>query len=108
MPIFILSALLSLPALAGGTSIAPDKIVTPLVEIFSAKNKKLSEDKMEVRVSTYSKTGEIVRGRTTLEMSMNDYRKARTQSSAVFRMIPSETSLTSDGQTYQGTAFHIG
>ena len=108
MKILLLSALLSVNAMAGIKSIVPDKIVTPFVDIFSSNNKKISEDKMEVRVSTYNNSGEISRGKGKLEMALTDYVKAKLQSSAVFRMIPSSASLSEDGMTYQGTAFHIG
>ena len=90
-------------------SIVPDKIVTPFVDIFNSSNKKLSENKMEVRLSTYNASGAISKGRGKFEMSMAKYTQARKQASAVYRMIPSESLASSnDGMIYMGTAFHVG
>jgi hypothetical protein len=107
--ILILSlALLSLQSFASVTSITPDKLVTPFIDIFNSSNKKISETKMEVRVSTYDKEGAISKGKAKLEMPMDKYLKAKKQASAVFRMIPSQSSIGDDGLIYMGTAFHIG
>lgn len=104
----IAMALLSLEALASPLSINPDKIVTPLVDIFNPSNKKINDQKMEVRVSTYDKAGAISKGKAKLEMPMDKYLKAKKQASAVFRMIPSQNATSEDGMIYMGTAFHIG
>ncbi len=102
-------ALLSLQVTAGPLSIVPDRLVTPFIDIFNTSNKKITEEKMEVRVSTYDKEGAISKGKTTQEMSTEKYLKAIKQSSAVVRMIPSQTASSyDDGKIYMGTAFHIG
>jgi V8-like Glu-specific endopeptidase len=99
--LLIILTLLSLKARA--YSIVPDKTVTPLLDLYSTSNKKISEEIMEVRVTTYSKTGALSRGKDKLQMPMANYLKARSQASAVFQMIHNDESLI-----YMGTAFHIG
>lgn len=110
MNFLILICLASANIYAGMYSINPGKTVTPLVDIFSSQTKLLENKKMEVRVSSYNKAGEISKSSTKYEMDAALYEKARQQSSAVFRMIPSSSSVAqrSDGMTYMGTAFHIG
>lgn len=108
MKTFLLLALISVQSFAGIDSIVPEKIVTPFVDIFSSSNKKISDEKMEVRVSTYNSKGELSKGKSKIEMPMADYLKARQQASAVFRMIPDSSSIPDGEMLYQGTAFHIG
>lgn len=91
-------------------SIVPLKTVTPLVDIFNSKNKILDDKKAEVRISTYNNSGEIFQSSGKFLMGLELYKKAQAQSSAVFRMVPSSSSVSqrTDGMTYMGTAFHIG
>lgn len=109
MNFFVLICLVSANIYAGVTSINPERTLTPLVDIFSSQNKQLDAAKMEVRVSNYNKSGELS-GSSKYQMPTALYETARQQSSAVFRMIPSASSVAtrSDGMTYEGTAFHIG
>jgi len=103
--IVLIMVLASLQAWA--LSIVPEKTVTPMVDLFHSSNKKISESIMEVRVSTYNDKGDISKGKGKLEMPMEHYLKAKTQASAVYRMIPDQAYVT-DGMFYMGTAFHIG
>lgn len=109
MNFFVLICLVSANIYAGMYSINPERTLTPLVDIFSSQTKKLDATKMEVRVSTYNKSGELA-GSAKLQMPIALYETARQQASAVFRMIPSASSVAarSDGMIYEGTAFHIG
>jgi hypothetical protein len=109
MNFFVLICLVSANIYAGVYSINPERTLTPLVDIFSSQNKQLDATKMEVRISNYNKSGEIS-GQSKYQMPTVQYVKARQQASAVFRMIPSASSVAarSDGMTYEGTAFHIG
>lgn len=93
---------------ASPLSIVPERTVTPFIDIFSASNRPIDNEKMEVRSSPYSKNGSITKGRDKYVMPLEHYRKALKQSSAVFRMTPAENSQNSDGVIYMGTAFHIG
>ena len=108
MKLLLLLSLVSTNIYAGTTSIIPEKTVTPLVDIFSSQNKRLDDKTMEVRVSSYNKSGEISKGSTKYQMAIPLYEKALAQAGAVFRMIPSTASLGPDGISYMGTAFHIG
>ncbi|MBA2405403.1 MAG: trypsin-like peptidase domain-containing protein [Bdellovibrionales bacterium] len=108
MKTFMLLTLILASFNSQAISIVPGKIVTPFVDIFNSQNKKISEEKMEVRISTYNDQGEIAKGRGKLEMKMSDYLKAKKQSRAVYRMIPSQYQSGEDGLIYMGTAFHIG
>ena len=109
MNFFVLLCLVSANIYAGAYSINPERTLTPLVDIFSSQNKRLDATKMEVRVSTYNKSGELS-GSAKLQMPIAQYETALTQASAVFRMIPSSavTVAGGEGMIYEGTAFHIG
>lgn len=94
---------------ASTLSIVPDRLVTPLVDIFSDKHKTISDQIIEVKTSPYTKTGSIQKGRGSFEMPIEKYRLAKKQSNAVYRMQPSQNaSSAQDGMIYMGTAFHIG
>lgn len=108
MRTLLLLAMISSTAQAGIKSIVPEKIVTPFVDIFNSNNKKISDEKVEVRVSSYNKNGEISKGKEKLEMTSADYQRAISLSSAVYRMIPAANSIAEGEMLYQGTAFHIG
>lgn len=98
--------LMTFKALASPESINPDRLVTPLLDIFSEKNKILPSGKVLVKVSTYSRQGNIQKDAQSVELEANTYLNAKKFSSAVYRMIPKEN--TNSEFTYQGTAFHIG
>lgn len=101
--------LFSFNLFAAPESINPERIVTPLIDIFSSNNTIISDKEMEVRVSPYAKSGSINKGREKLRMPMDAYLSALKQSKAVFRMIPNENSAEqTNGQFHMGTAFHIG
>jgi len=95
---------------AGGNSINPERLITPLIDIFSVKNRPISEENYQVRVSEFDEYGEIRRGKKTHIMTKKNYEKAKLQSSAVFEMIPEEEQETpgTESVNYLGTAFHIG
>lgn len=94
---------------ASTLSIVPDRLITPLVDIFSDKHKLISDQIMEVKISPYTKSGSIQKGRGSFEMPIESYRLALKQSNAVYRMQPSQNAnSTQDGMIYMGTAFHIG
>jgi hypothetical protein len=94
---------------ASTLSIVPDRLVTPLVDIFSDKHIVISDQIMEVKTSPYTKSGSIQKGRGSLEMPIEKYRLARKQSNAVYQMQPSQNATsTQNGMIYMGTAFHIG
>jgi hypothetical protein len=93
----------------GIQSIAPARLVTPFVDIFSPRNQVKPNGLMEVSVSRYTSDGEIHKFGQKLEMTLEDYNRARKLSKAVYRMIPDvNTSSPNDEFIYMGTAFHIG
>ena len=106
----VLAIVLAQSSQANVDSINPDRIITPLLDICSPKNKKLSEDNYLIAVSTFDQHGEIKKGKNSFNLDKARFDKAFQQSSAVFEMIPEE--VTYSGQTevvnYLGTAFHIG
>lgn len=103
-----LLGLITFSAQGHPTSINPEKIVTPLLDIFSSKNKKLSETEMEVRVTTYNKDGDLSKGKGKIILTPQRFQEIKKKSLPVFQMIPNESSMDADGKLYKGTAFHIG
>jgi hypothetical protein len=109
MFLFLISLLVAVVVHAGGDSINPERLITPLLDIFSIKNRQLPGDNFEVRVSEYDKYGDIRRGKKTHIMTKRNYEKAKLQSSAVFEMIPEEGHQSNGSEdVHLGTAFHIG
>lgn len=113
MKFFIGLTLLTSSLLANAVSINPERTITPFVEIFSTANNKISDSEMQVSVSTYTKTGDIIKGKGKLNMPMPDYVNALKLSRAVFQMTPHQqpkghSDVSGDKMVFDGTAFHIG
>lgn len=106
----LLAILMAQVAYAEINSINPERIVTPLLEIFSLKNRMLSDGSYLVGVSIFDDKGEIKKGKKTIKLDKTSFEKAFYQSSAVFEMIPEELQDNSSSEmvNYLGTAFHIG
>ena len=109
MKAFITFMLISFKIFASTSSINPERLVTPLLDIFSENHRIINDQIMEVRVSPYSKSGSINKGKDKIQMPTESYLRALKLSRAVYRMIPNESSAEqTDGQFHMGTAFHIG
>ena len=109
MKYFLFLSLLVTGLEASPLSIVPDRLVTPLVDIFSDKHKVISDQIMGAKTSPYTKTGSIQKGRGSFEMPIDKFLLAKKQSNAVYRMQPSQhASSAQEGMIYMGTAFHIG
>lgn len=89
--------LLSLLPLCFSFSYLPERIVTPLVEIFG-KERKLP-DGVQLHITTISESGTLKRGGGRQIFSTEEVQKMRERSSAVYRM---------QSRSWFGTAFHIG
>ncbi len=91
---------------AGTNSINPERMVLPLIDIFSPRNQLLGDGRIKASVSIFDEKGEIYRHRSSHIMSELDFTKAKNQSRAVYPMIPIESQVYDSN--YEGTAFHIG
>ncbi len=98
--------LFSTNLLASPNSINPERLITPLLDIFSEDNRILPQGKALVMVSGFSKQGNIQKDNETIEIDQLVFFKAKKQSSAVYQMIPREN--PNADFFYKGTAFHIG
>lgn len=85
-------------------SIVPEHVVTPSLDLFSKRNKVLSNGDVEVRVTTFNKHGDFIQngGRKVLPKTIYD--KYVSLASAVYQTVPGPTSENK----LQGTAFNIG
>ena len=104
MKIILMTLLLS--SQISARSIVPERIVTPSLELFSAREQKTGE--MKVPVVTYSRNGEFNRAGTKILLSKEKYAEYLNPAQAVFEMVPNQNSGDEERKGRRGTAFHIG
>jgi hypothetical protein len=79
-------------------SIVPDRVVTPLLDVFNGRNK-IEGDSMRVMVTTYDSSGRLKKNGSSTLIGKTRFENIKGLSIAVFR---------AQLRTSAGTAFHIG
>ncbi len=98
-------ALLSSAAF-GALSLNPQKVVTPLINIFSDSNRILGAQSANVSVTTFNNRGVLRLNGERKIIAKSLYEKLKSQAEAVYQMIPKENQQETTFR--MGTAFHIG
>lgn len=89
-------------------SVVPDRIVTPPLDLFDRSNKVMANGDVEVRVTTYTKSGHFRQHGSKKIIPKSDFDDFLKLAMPVFQMIPDENAYTNETSTRRGTAFNIG
>lgn len=91
-----------------GRSVVPERVVTPSLDLYSRSNKTLPDGSIEVRVTTFSKSGEFNQNGSKKILTKEVFDSYKKSSDAVFEMIPNQNYGDEEKKLRRGTAFSIG